>query len=253
MDWFADFYETDYFHYRYAPRLDEVPRREVDFILAEGLPEGSRPEGRAARVFDICCGVGRHARPLAAAGCEVIGVDLSNPNIEAADDLARRDGLAERCRFIQGDIRRYAPPADRDLAINIFTSFGYFENEQADSIIFRKAAESLRPGGRFILDVNNRERLVAHPPKIEKRGDENNYVIDESRLDLTDSRLTCTWTFVRDGETREHTIRIRLYCLHELIALGKQFDLEYVKAFGDFDGSAYGGESRRCITVFTKR
>lgn len=251
MDWFKDFYETDYFKYRYEPRLAEIPAEEVDFIADKGGIDaiGDRP----ARVFDICCGVGRHARPLAARGCEVIGVDLSNNNIDAAIEQATAEGLTDRCSFHKGDIRTFTPPTDCDLAINIFTSFGYFGSDEADAVIFDAAATSLRPGGRFILDVANREATIAGYKPREKRGSRSNHVIDETTVDLATGKMTSHWTFVRGRERAEHTIIVRLYALHELIRIGADRGFNFLAAYGAFDGSDYTRESPRCIYVGERR
>ncbi len=250
MDWFKDFYEKDYFKYYYEPKLDTVPAEEVDFIATQGKLDFAA--GRRPRVFDICCGVGRHARPLAGRGCEVIGVDLSSHNIAAAIVQAETEGLTEQCRFHQADVRTFAPPTDCDLAINIFTSFGYFPTDAENAVIMAKAAESLRRGGRFILDVANREAVIADHKPREKRGTRGNYVIDETRLDLPSGRIICHWTFVRGRKRAEHTISIRLYALHELIAMAAEHGLHYTEAYGDFTGAPYGPKTPRCIFIAEK-
>ena len=250
MAWFKDFYESDYFKYYDEPRLHDVPAQEVAFILAQGGLDLCSP--RRARVFDICCGTGRHARPLAAKGCEVIGVDLSAVSIQAARQQAQAQGLGERCRFHQGDIRDFDPPGECDLAINIFTSFGYFDSDQEDAVILAKAAQSLRPGGRFILDVANREAVIAGLHPRHRQGPRGNYVIEDSHLDLSAGRLISHWTFVRGKHRAEHTISIRLYALHELIALVSAAGLRYLAAFGAFDGEPYSPRTPRCILVAEK-
>ncbi len=247
MDWFKEFYETDYFKYYYEPKLGVIPVDEVEFLIDRGrldLTGQKRP-----RVFDICCGIGRHARPLAVRGCAVTGVDLSGNNIQAAIEQAGTDGVADRCTFDQGDIRAYPPPSDCDLAINIFTSFGYFPTDDENAVIMAKAAESLRPGGRFILDIANREAVISDHKPYEKRGTRNNYVIDETQLDLATGRTTCHWTFVRNGKKSEHTITIRLFALHELIAMAAKFGLRFLEACGDFSGVPHGPKTPRCIFV----
>lgn len=250
MEWFRRFYGHDYFKYRYEPRLSEIPADEVDFIVQQGgldLSGAARP-----RVFDICCGVGRHARPLAARGCQVIGVDLAESNIQAARDVARQEGLADRCEFHHADIREFTPPAGCDLAINMFTSFGYFESDEADAVILAKAAESLRPGGRFILDVANREAVIGGFRRRQRRGRRGNYVIEEAQLDLATGRMVGTWTFFRDGEKSEHRVSIRLYALHELVRMVEAHGLHFGQAFGDFEGNPYDRLSSRCIVAAEK-
>lgn len=251
MGWFKDFYETDYFKYYFEPKLTVVPAEEVEFVIRHGrlaLDGGARP-----RVFDICCGIGRHARPLAARGAEVVGVDLSGSNIQAAREQAAKEGLAERCVFHQADIRDYVGPADCDLAINIFTSFGYFATDREDAVIMAQASRSLKPAGRFILDIANREAVISKFTPHERRGTRTNYVLDESELDLVHSRLIAHWTFVRGRQRSEHTISIRLYSLHELIRMAAEHGLRFVDAFGSFAGEPYGRESPRCIFVAEKQ
>lgn len=247
MDWFKAFYETDYYKYYFEPKLRRVPRAEVGFILEKGRLDF---DGRyPPRVFDICCGIGRHARPLAAAGCEVIGVDLSAANITAARQRAQEEGIAERCRFELGDIRAYEPPSNCDLAINIFTSFGYFETDDENAVILDRAARSLRPGGRLILDVANREAIIAGFKKRERRGTRDNYVIEQCELDLARGRAMGLWTFVRGKHRSEHRVSIRLYALHELIAMAERHEMRFVEAYGSFDGEPYDRLSPRCIFV----
>jgi SAM-dependent methyltransferase len=250
MEWFKRFYGQDYFKYRYEPRLAEVPAEEVDFVIEQGRLDFAG--GRALKVFDICCGVGRHARPLAARGCHVVGVDLAEANIEAAKDLAKEQDIADRCEFHHADIRDFAPPVECDLAINMFTSFGYFENDQADAVIIAKAAQSLRPGGRFILDIANREAVICGFRPRQRRGRRGNYVIEEARLDLERGRLTGTWTFIRDGQRSQHDVSIRLYALHELVAMVEAQGLQLAGAFGDYASTPYDQTSPRCIVVAEK-
>jgi len=250
MEWFKRFYDTDYYEYRYAPQPQELPAKQVEFIIRAARLnfEGPRPP----RVFDICCGTGRHARPLAARGCEVIGVDLSQRSIQAAVAQARAARLGDRCRFHVADIRNFTPPSECDAAISIFQSFGYFESDAADAIIMDKAAESLRPGGRFILDVINREVAVGNFKPRDKRGRWRNYVLERSQLDLQTGHLVARWTFMRHGRRSEHTVRIRLYALHELIHMAEARGLRFEAAYGDFDGRPYGRQTPRCIFVAEK-
>ncbi len=251
MEWFKRFYGHDYYKYRFEPRLAEVPQEEVDFILQQGRLDFEG--GRRPYVFDICCGIGRHARPLAARGCQVAGVDISEPNINAANKLAEQEGVADHCQFHLSDIRDFAPPQNCDLAINIFTSFGYFESDQADAIIVAKAAQSLRPSGRFILDIANREAVIAGFKPRQRRGRRGNYVIEEAQLDLTTGRLVGTWTFVLAGQKNQHTVSIRLYALHELVKMVEEQGLKFVEAFGDFEGNPYERMSPRCIVIAEKK
>ena len=121
MDWFED----DQFWLRFAPvmfdsqRWEETPL-EVDGILrmADVPP--------AAAVLDSCCGVGRHSLEFARRGFSVTAVDRTGPYIEAARESAAAEGLD--IEFLQQDVREFIRTGSFDLALNLFTSFGFFSS-----------------------------------------------------------------------------------------------------------------------------
>ncbi|HET9875408.1 MAG TPA: class I SAM-dependent methyltransferase [Mycobacterium sp.] len=69
----------------------------------------------AGRALDVACGQGRGAVWLARRGLAVQGVDVSEVAIGQARDLARRSGVADRCRFDAVDLDHglpACPPVD---------------------------------------------------------------------------------------------------------------------------------------------
>lgn len=63
--------------------------------------------------------------------------------------------------FSVGDMRTYRQAEALDLVINLFTSFGYFEDQADDKLVMRNIFESLRPGGKLVVDVLGKEVLAA--------------------------------------------------------------------------------------------
>jgi len=55
-------------------------------------------------ILDAYCGIGTISLPLAARGFEVVGIERHPSSITQANDNAERNGLASRCRFVQGDV-----------------------------------------------------------------------------------------------------------------------------------------------------
>ena len=99
-----------------------------------------------ARVLDVPCGDGRLTLPLAAAGYEMTGVDISQPEIEHARE--RGNG---RARFEHGDLRELPDLGRFDAIVSWGNSFGYLTpGESQRSLASLKAA--LVPGGRLILE-----------------------------------------------------------------------------------------------------
>jgi len=79
-----------------------------------------------ARVLDLCCGIGRHAAELARRGFTVTGVDLHEPY------LAEARSAAPGAEWIRADMREFRRPGAFDAAINMFSSFAYFEDPADD-------------------------------------------------------------------------------------------------------------------------
>ena len=101
------------------------------------------------RILDLCCGMGRHARALAALGYEVTGVERDTQAIAAARDQAGGP------IYIQADVRDYQPNAAAFDAVAVMSqSFGYFDPATNASLLGKLAA-ALRPGGRLLLDLWN--------------------------------------------------------------------------------------------------
>src|SRR5688500_6134893 len=103
----------------------ETAPQEVEQVLALLAP---LPEGAA--VLDLCCGVGRHSIELAKRGHRVTGVDRFEPFLEGAKSAAAAGGL--QVEWVQQDMRRFHRPAAFDAAISLFTSFGYFHDDEEE-------------------------------------------------------------------------------------------------------------------------
>ena len=56
------------------------------------------------RVVDAFCGVGTISLPLAAAGFDVLGIELHDSSVEQARLNASLNGFEDRCRFLAGDV-----------------------------------------------------------------------------------------------------------------------------------------------------
>jgi SAM-dependent methyltransferase len=140
----------------YRTFLDSIPEAqtaaEVAF-LGRQLP---LPAHR--RILDLCCGSGRHAFALAAAGYAVTAVDRDAEAIARA----RAGNPAGSVNVIQCDVRGLPfRPGHQDAAILLWASFGYFSPD-GNIALLEHIREMLRPRGRFVLDVYNREWFAAH-------------------------------------------------------------------------------------------
>lgn len=143
MDWYKHWFGTRYYTLLYGHRDDADAAAWVDAIAARwGLPVG-------AEVMDMACGRGRHARHFAQLGLRVTGIDISESSI------AQARALVPEAEFHVRDMRSVFRTAHFDAICCLFTSLGYFDSLADDQLVFKAAAEALKPGGFFTVDFMN--------------------------------------------------------------------------------------------------
>ncbi|TME23647.1 MAG: class I SAM-dependent methyltransferase, partial [Chloroflexi bacterium] len=152
-DWWRTWFGPGYLAL-YDETLGERTPIEIDQL--EALLRLRPP----VRILDVPCGQGRHAIELARRGYDVTGVDLSPYLLDVAKARAETAGVG--VRWLEGDMRRRVSGQTFDLVLNLFTSFGYFLEEADDRLVVQAAAAMLEPGGRFLLEVINGERVMGH-------------------------------------------------------------------------------------------
>lgn len=206
------------------------------------------------QVLDMPSGPGRHTLPLARAGHRVVAVDRTQAYLaelqETLESGARRIDM--RVELVEADMRAFRRDESFDLAINLFTSIGFFEEPEDDRRVFRNLRASLRPGGHLVVDVMGREILarIFQPSRVEELED-GTLVI--SRLRVRDSWrwIDGTWTFIKDGEVKDLSWGHRIYAGSELERELRDAGFADVKLFGGFDGRPYDHEAKRLVAVAT--
>ncbi|UYZ62415.1 class I SAM-dependent methyltransferase [Hymenobacter weizhouensis] len=158
-EWFSTWFDSPYYHVLYQDRNHAEARAFLDKLLLHLHPKPT------TRLLDLACGKGRHAVYLSERGYDVTGVDLSPRSIRLAQQHAH-----EHLRFYVHDMREPLPYGPFDFIFNLFTSFGYFEQEAENVVALRNAAAALQPGGKMVIDFLNTTRviqsLVAHETKV---------------------------------------------------------------------------------------
>jgi SAM-dependent methyltransferase len=242
--WYVDFFDGDYLRIFLPVLPDERTAAEVNAVVERlGLAPG-------ARLLDLCCGHGRHAVPLAQLGYRVTGLDRSRPLLDRAAALAAAQG--ERVGLVRADMRRL-PFADAsfDAVLNLFNAFGYLEDDAQDELALAEVARVLRPGGRFLQELANREALVRgwHDSDVTRTGD-GLVVLQERTLSLRSGRERVRYTLLDpDGRQSSAEHAIRLYALTELEAMLGRAGLELLAVHGDLDGGPLELDSSFVVTL----
>jgi ubiquinone/menaquinone biosynthesis C-methylase UbiE len=244
LEWWESFFDARYLQaYRW---VEDKTEQEVDFVVDV---VGVQPSDR---ILDLCCGQGRHTLELARRGFSVSGLDQSEYLLSVAKERTTQAQLP--VEFIQGDMRRLPFKEESDVVLNLFTAFAYFDDDQDDVKALWEIARVLKQGGRFLLDMINREWIVRN---FQRRGwqdfGDSGLLLETRELDLETGRLRADVTFIENGEATRRTTCIRLYTLHELKGMMREVGLELVAKYGGFDGRDYTLDSNRMILLAQKK
>lgn len=207
-------------------------------------------------LLDQCCGVGRLSIPLAQRGLHIIGVDFIERYIQRARDRAAKHH--HPCEFHCANAGDFIAPKPCDAAINWFTSFGYSMEDNKNRALLHRAFESLKPGGRFLLDRKNMTRAAAMnvPSRQVTRSTPKGEVtvITEDTFDLDRRADDSTWTFILpDGTRFQRKARLRIYHADELRAMLEDAGFIDVKLLSSVDGIPFDVEtSVRCVVLGRK-
>jgi SAM-dependent methyltransferase len=239
-------YEDPDFWMANYPRLF-TPRRmesaEGDIVCIEKLAALSPP----AQVLDLCCGPGRHSVALARRGYAVTGVDLTPEYLTLAEKLAGSAGVTPE--FIHSDMRDYCLPAGFDLAINLFTSFGYFEASEEDHQVLSNVHASLKPKGIFVMDMMGKEILARSFQEREWIEENGALLLEKRRICRDWSWITNHLTVIEAGEQKTFEISHRLYSAVELKSALRQAGFKTVTVYGNLQGAPYDHTAERLVAV----
>ena len=203
-----------------------------------------------ARVLDLCCGVGRHALELARRGFSVTGVDRTASFLDQARQQAQEEGIV--IEFVQQDMREFKRPDSFDLALNMNTSFGYFEDPADDLQVLRNIHASLRPGGNLVLETIGKEVLARIFQERDWSEGEGYFLLQERRPSEDWGRMNLRWIKFASGRKEEWSFTYRLFAATELAALMREAGFQRVKVWGDLQGGPYDNMALRLVIVATK-
>ncbi|WP_266203549.1 class I SAM-dependent methyltransferase [Pontibacter kalidii] len=238
--WFSTWFDSPYYHILYQHRDMQEAQHFMDRLLAHLHPKPND------RILDLACGKGRYSRYLSQKGYDVTGIDLSERSISYAKKYE-----GEQLHFERHDMREVYRPGYFDFILNLFTSFGYFDNETENVVALRATAESLKHGGKLVIDFMNTDKvideLVAEEEKQVQginfkitRGVENGFIVKSIR-------------FRSDGKEHSFVERVRALREEDFLEYFGMTQLRLVDTFGDYALNPYHqASSDRMIFVLKK-
>tara|TARA_B100001094_G_scaffold327772_1_gene386714 strand:+ start:782 stop:1507 length:726 start_codon:yes stop_codon:yes gene_type:complete len=149
IDWFSEWFDSKYYHILYKNR-DE--KEAESFLKNLSKLEFFK---KNAKIIDIACGKGRHSLFLSELGYDVTGVDLSKNSIKHAKQFEK-----ENLKFDVADMRETYKNNSFDVSLNLFTSFGYFNNKEDDFLAIKAMSGNLKNDGVLIIDFLNSKKVI---------------------------------------------------------------------------------------------
>lgn len=235
--WFASWFDTKYYHILYKDRDYNEAQTFMDNLTHYlNLPE-------EAKILDLACGKGRHSVYLNSLGYDVTGADLSENSIKEASKHEN-----EKLHFKVHDMRDICD-SKYDAIFNLFTSFGYFEND-ADNLTTLKAIKhSLTEYGFACIDFMNVDYVIENLVPEEVKTVEN---IDfHIKRYVKDNHIYKEISFEDNGEQFHFTERVQALRLVDFEKMMEEADIYLLDIFGNYKLQPfYKNQSERLIMIF---
>ncbi len=239
MEWFKDWFNTEYYHILYKNR-DEKEAQEFIQILIQFLNLDKSKE-----ILDLACGKGRHALYLNQMGFKVLGLDLSVQSIECA-----KRNENEKLHFAVHDMREVYAKNSFDVVFNLFTSFGYFNNKQDNRKVMESICTQLKPNGTLVIDFMNCKKAINQIiPNEVKNIDGIDFHINKK---FENGFITKEINFFAKNKSFAYQEKVQAFSLEDFISVAK--DLFTIKnIFGNYKLDNYDQDvSDRLILQFQK-
>jgi len=241
-NWFASWFDTEYYHQLYKDRDESEAELFIEKILIYlNLP-------KHAKILDIACGKGRHAKAIADHNYEVVGIDLSENSIEEANKIQ-----SKHLSFLVQDMREPFRENEFDAAFNFFTSFGYFATKEDDHRAAFSMTACLKTGGYLLIDFVNKAHALAN---IEAKRHE---VQERGLLRFAIERKFETGRYIKDihvtdGDNVFHFQEsLQSLTLPDFESFFLPLGMHLKNVFGNYDLDSYDeNESPRLILLFQK-
>jgi len=176
---------------------------EIDRIF-----EAAAYSGR--EVLDLCCGAGRHSVELARRGFRVTGVDRSPYLLDRARSVA--DAAGVEVEWVAEDMRCFSRPAGFDLALNLFSSFGFFDDPEEDRRVLDRTFDNLRVGGSLVMELTDRDSLAGgFEPSVTETATDGATLVRHQEFVDGGSWLRNRWIVIREGRRSSFEFRQRVY------------------------------------------
>jgi len=240
MSWFANWFDSPYYHTLYKNRDEREAQVFIDNLINYlQIPSGSK-------LIDIACGKGRHAKYFNQKGMDVVGVDLSPNSINTANKDKNKN-----LQFSVHDMRENYQEYCFDIVTNLFTSFGYFEDNKDEQKAIDAMASNLKKEGLLIIDFMNVKKVIANLVLNEQKK------VDGIQFDITrkvkDGYILKDIQITDGEEHQQFQEKVKAITLADYSELIANAELKIIDIFGNYKLDDFDEEiSDRLILICKK-
>lgn len=236
QEWFKEWFDTKYYHILYQDRNDDDAQLFMRNLLS------SLQLKKNSKILDLPCGRGRHAVFLNSLGFNVIGADLSENSIKYASQFTN-----DTLHFEVHDMRNKFV-TKFDAIFNLFTSFGYFDDDKTNIKVLQNLKDGLKNDGVLVIDFMNVNYVKQHFVKEESiTKNDIEFLITRS---VTNQFIIKDIRFTADGKEHHFTERVKYLPMSTLKDYLKKADLKLKHTFGEYSLSDFDSEnSSRLILI----
>lgn len=238
-EWFATWFDSAYYHILYKNRdYNEAELFMQNLVSFLQLPKESH-------ILDLACGKGRHSVYLNKIGFRVTGVDLSKNSIEFAKQFENKN-----LKFKVHDMRENFTDT-YDAIFNLFTSFGYFEEDSTNIKVLKNIENSLVKKGIAVIDFMNvnyvKDNLITKEQVI-KEG-----ITFDIERKINQSHIIKDIKFNIAGESFHFQEKVQFLTLDTIKNYISTTGLKLKYTFGDYQLNEFDkNKSKRLILVLEK-
>lgn len=237
VKWYASWFNTPYYHILYKNRDDSEAKRFMDRLTQHLSIQ------KEETILDLACGKGRHSVYLNSLGYKVTGVDLSKNSIDYAKKYEN-----ERLQFAIHDMT--TPYAEKfDFIFNLFTSFGYFENEIDNQNTISSIKKALKPNGIGVIDFLNADYVIENlVPKENKTIEGIHFKINRF---VENGFIIKQINFVDGGQEFSFQEKVKAIRINDFESYFEKAGLTLLETYGDYQLSTFKKtNSKRLILIF---
>ena len=236
-EWYLDWFNSPFYHQLYKERdYSEATYFMNNLISKLQIDKNSS-------ILDLACGRGRYSLYLSKKGYKVTGIDISKENISEA-----KKNESDKLNYVLHDMRQ--PLNEKfDLILNLFTSFGYYQNDKDNISVIKSIKYNLNSEGKAVIDFLNIDYVLNNLIKYEEKVfDKTRFVIKRY---LENNLLVKDITIDSNNKAYKFQEKVKTYGLVDFLTMSKECGLELKEKFGDYNLNTFNkNSSPRLIMVF---